>query len=180
MTKKAIIPQLAASSPVNTKEFRIDASLLIPGRGEPIESATLISSFDLKAGGTGKLVWVGASGDLPSEYSNVPVQASVPVLMPGLWDCHVHFLGEAEPNLDHLVLLSQALAGARSARDVAATLNAGFTSVRELAGYGAELSKAINEGWIPGPNIYSSIAPISMTAGHGDLHTMPLATVKGA
>lgn len=98
--------------------------------------------------------------------------------MPGLWDCHVHFFGEAAPNLDHLVLLPQALAGVRSARDVAATLNAGFTSVRELAGYGAELSKAVNEGWIPGPNIYSSVAPISQTAGHGDLHTMPLSLVN--
>jgi imidazolonepropionase-like amidohydrolase len=61
---------------------------------------------------------------------------------------------------------------------VAATLNAGFTSVRELAGYGIELSTAINEGWIPGPNIYSSHSIISMTAGHGDLHSMPLELVQ--
>ena len=53
-------------------------------------------------------------------------------------------------------------------------MNAGYTSVREVGGYGVELSKAINEGWLPGPNIYSAVSPISQTAGHGDLHTMPL------
>ena len=36
---------------------------------------------------------------------------------------------------DHL-----AVAGARAVRNVAATLNAGFTSVRELAGYGVQLA----------------------------------------
>ena len=35
-------------------------------------------------------------------------------------------------------------------------LNAGFTSVREMAGYGLQIKQAIEEGTIPGPNIYSS------------------------
>lgn len=46
--------------------------------------------------------------------------------------------------------------------------------MREVGGYGIDFSKAIDEGWIPGPHIYSAGAPISQTAGHGDLHTQPI------
>ena len=49
-----------------------------------------------------------------------------------------------------------ALTGARIARDVALLLNAGFTSVREMAGYGLQIAEGIKEGSIVGPNIYSS------------------------
>ena len=51
---------------------------------------------------------------------------------------------------------NQALTGARIARDVMLLLNAGFTSVREMAGYGLQIAEAIKEGSIVGPNIYSS------------------------
>jgi imidazolonepropionase-like amidohydrolase len=36
------------------------------------------------------------------------------------------------------------------------------------------------EGTIVGPNVYSSIAPISMTGGHGDMHDIPLGTMQDA
>ena len=50
---------------------------------------------------------------------------------------------------------NQALTGARIAKDVALLLNAGFTSVREMAGYGLQIAQGIKEGSIVGPNIYS-------------------------
>ena len=98
--------------------------------------------------------------------------------MPGLWDVHVHYFGITSSSLDNLLLLPQPLAGARLAPDLAATLNAGFTSIRELGGYGIELAKAVDEGSIPGPNIYSSGTLLSQTAGHGDLHSHALRSVE--
>lgn len=80
--------------------------------------------------------------------------------------------------LDAVATLPQSLAGARTARDLIATLDAGFTSVREMAGYSVFISKAVEEGWIPGPNIYPSHSIISMTAGHGDLHPHPWNLVR--
>lgn len=68
----------------------------------------------------------------------------------------------------------QALSGARSARDVMLLLNAGFTSVREMAGYGIQLDQAIEEGSLVGPKIYSSNCIISPTGGHADAHDMPM------
>ena len=182
MTKHTVVPtqNTSTSDSDHATEFRIDADVLIPGRGNPIKPGVLVYSASKAAGGTGKILWAGKPDHLPKAYSRFPTDRRVPVLMPGLWDCHAHFIGEANPSIDGMVFIPQALAGARSARDVAATLNAGFTSVREVAGYGVELSKAINEGWLPGPNIYSSVSPISQTAGHGDLHSVPLGLVKDA
>lgn len=93
-------------------------------------------------------------------------------------DIAVHFIGSNSTSIDAVATIPQSLAGARIARDLAATLDAGFTSVREMAGYGVFVSKAVEEGWIPGPNIYSSHSIISMTAGHGDLHSHPWELVK--
>ena len=150
---------------------RIDTDLLIPGRGQPLQEATLIFEGNC-------IKWVGRQSELPQAYNDVESIAKVPVLMPGLWDCHVHFLGAKSASVAGYIVNPQALAGARSARDVTATLNAGFTSVRELAGYGVELSQAIEDGWLDGPNIYSSVSPISMTAGHGDGHSLPVSQVN--
>ena len=158
-----------------TSEIRVDADVLIPGRGKPIENGTLICGTE-KADDSeerGKILYAGARADVPFKYSSLSA-IKVPVLMPGLWDCHVHYFGNSIPDLDKLALLPPALAGMRAARDVATTLNAGYTSVREVGGYGVDFAEAINEGYIPGPHIYSAGAPISQTAGHGDLHTQPI------
>lgn len=145
---------------------RVDAELLIPGRGEPIKNASLISSDS-------KIVFVGETENLPQSYIDIsPI--NVRILMPGLWDCHVHFMGCQDFTIDDMAATNSALAGARCARDVVATLNAGYTSVREVAGYGVELSQAINDGWLPGPNIYSAVSILSQTGGHGDAQSMSL------
>ena len=154
-----------------TKLHGIKASLVIPGRGEPFKNGAVIIGDD-------KIAWVGLQSSIPSKYKSISFK-HVPVLMPGLWDCHVHFFGSTPGGYETL-LQSAALAGARSARDLEKTILAGFTSVREVAGYAGEISPAIEEGTIIGPNVYSSIAAIGMTAGHADIHNLPLSTVQDA
>lgn len=170
-----------ASDAKSPDALRIDTDLLIPGRGNPVQSGTIIYSRppkSPKAGTKSTILFAGATADLPYIYSDVTASTKVPVLLPGLWDCHVHYFGIADSNVDHMALLPPALAGMRSARDVMATLNAGYTSVREVGGYGIDIKLAIDEGWIPGPRIYSSGGLISQTAGHGDLHSMPLSLIQ--
>jgi imidazolonepropionase-like amidohydrolase len=149
-----------------TKYSRVDAQLLIPGRGTPLDNATLIFSDKT-------INFVGETDKLPAEYKSLTA-VKVPILMPGMWDCHVHFQGTTAMGVDIIASTHMALAGARLAKDIVATLNAGFTSVRELAGYGVQLAQVINEGWLPGPNIYSAVSLLSTTSGHGDARTMPL------
>jgi imidazolonepropionase-like amidohydrolase len=94
--------------------------------------------------------------------------------MPGMWDCHGHFLGTRTFDLAQLVLEPLALRGARSARDLRAALDAGVTSVREVGGLGIYLARAVAEGVLEGPAIYAAGAILSTTGGHGDLHSYPL------
>jgi imidazolonepropionase-like amidohydrolase len=152
----------SASAETRAKLHGIKATLLIPGRGEPIKDAAVVIHED-------KIDWVGPQSKLPVKYSAIPF-VQVPYLMPGLWDCHVHYMGigESDEAGGYAALLSSAArAGARISKDLERTLLAGFTSVREVGGYGGEISPVVEEGTILGPNIYSSITPISMTAGHG-------------
>ncbi|UKZ73725.1 hypothetical protein TrVFT333_001375 [Trichoderma virens FT-333] len=73
-----------------------------------------------------------------------------------------------------------ALGGAVTVDDLKTTLMAGYTSVRELGGYGGDLWPAVENGPLIGPNIYSAIAPLSITGGHGDDHASPISTVMAA
>ncbi|RVX72361.1 hypothetical protein B0A52_04566 [Exophiala mesophila] len=155
------------SSTEGVARSAIKTPLLIPGRGDPINDAILVYS-------SGKIDYAGPLSKLPKSLE-VPKDRTieVPVLLPGLWDCHVHFIGHLEQSMAGMVAPSAFLAGTRTAHDVAATLNAGFTSVRETAGFGVELSQEIEAGRLVGPNIYSVCAAISCTGGHVDHHTMP-------
>lgn len=144
----------------------IVSDLLIPGRGEPVENAALVLE-------NGKISWIGGQNDIPPEYKHFQ-RIQVPVVLPGLWDAHVHFLGSRSYITEQLYREPRVLAGARVARDVAEVLNAGYTSVRELGGYGITVSKAIDEGYLIGPHIYAAGSVISMTGGHGDAHVVPL------
>lgn len=152
----------------------IQAKLLIPGRGEPIHNGVLAIRGS-------KIDWIGSHADIPPKYKSIEPR-QVPVLMPGLWDCHVHFVG-----LDVIGTLGgtylpgyNALAGAVTVDDLRMTLMAGYTSVRELGGYGGDVWPAVENGPLVGPNIYSAIAPLSITGGHGDEHLSPIQTILDA
>ncbi|KAH0524338.1 hypothetical protein TsFJ059_006866 [Trichoderma semiorbis] len=152
----------------------IQADLLIPGRGEPLRPGTVVIAES-------KIKLVGSPDKVPAEYRSI-TPFHVPVLMPDLWDCHVHYFGM---EMDTSVFGSmakylpgyKALAGAITVADLEATMMAGFTSVRELQGYGGDLWPGIESGFLVGPNVYSSIAAMSVTGGHGDSHSVPLDTV---
>ncbi|KAK4501375.1 hypothetical protein PRZ48_007183 [Zasmidium cellare] len=149
-----------------TTTQRLDADLLIPGKGDPIEKGALVW--------TGKTInYAGPHKDLPMEYRKLKASRHA-VVMPGMWDCHIHFLGAEKLDMMAAAITSQALAGARCVPDLQAPLMAGFTSVREVGGYGAQLASAVDSGKVLGPTIYGSHSAISMTAGHGDVHSMPL------
>ena len=96
------------------------------------------------------------------------------VVMPGLWDCHGHFLGTRVFDLGQLPLEPLTVRAARSARDLRAALDAGVTSVREVGGLGVELARVVAEGVLDGPSVYGAGAVLSTTGGHGDLHSYPL------
>jgi len=148
---------------------RIEANVLIPGRGDPIDDGCVVLD------GT-TIAYAGPrAGAPPTEGAEVH---QVPVVMPGLWDSHVHLFGLTTANLADLITIQPAAAGARAVKDLEAALNAGVTSVREMGGIGIHLARVVAEGTIVGPAIYAAGAILSQTGGHGDLHAMPLPWVE--
>ena len=148
--------------------------MLIPGDGKPIKNAALVVENKI-------ITWVGKEADLPKEYTQKPHKLhAVPYLMPGLWDVHVHFMGMGENSEDAdvasditFIATNPATAGARLAKGCWEALQRGYTSMRDLAGFGCEISKAIEDGTIVGPNVYSTGACLSQLAGHGDIFGLP-------
>ncbi|WQF90139.1 Putative metal-dependent hydrolase, composite domain superfamily [Colletotrichum destructivum] len=155
----------------------IKTSLLIPGDGEPLEDAALVIKSKL-------IAWVGPQSDLPSEYTDSPHRSySVPYLMPGLWDCHAHFGGESpdgnggKDTYQAFITEHPAASGARLTRGCWLALQRGYTSLRDVAGMGCEVSRAIEDGTIVGPNVYSSGSGLSQLGGHGDVFSLPAGDV---
>jgi imidazolonepropionase-like amidohydrolase len=91
---------------------------------------------------------------------------------PGFIDCHTHLTLRVEKGWETLAVRETpedaALRGVGAAR---ATLEAGFTTVRNVGGQGLEaiaLQRAIDAGRIPGPRIVAAGNAISIVGGHGD------------
>ena len=142
---------------------KVNANLLIPGRGAPIENGALVMDG-------GVISYVGPGDGAPRADTTV----KVPVAMPGLWECHGHFTGMALPDLEKEMTEPIAARAARATVDIAATLQGGVTSVRELGGLGIYLRSVVDEGSISGPSIYSAGGILSTTGGHADVHGLPL------
>jgi imidazolonepropionase-like amidohydrolase len=93
-------------------------------------------------------------------------------LLPGLMDMHTHLCYSIEGDWVHRGVkegpADWALRGAHNAR---ATLNAGFTTVRDLgAGGFADISlmKAIDNKFVIGPRMFPAGHALSITGGHAD------------
>jgi imidazolonepropionase-like amidohydrolase len=99
------------------------------------------------------------------------VNLKTSTVMPGLMDMHVHIESETNPNryLEGFTQ-SQADIAYGSLRFAEKDLMAGFTSVRDLGGSGANIAmrKAIQKGYVVGPRIFTAGKSIATTGGHAD------------
>jgi imidazolonepropionase-like amidohydrolase len=145
--------------------YRIEADLLIPGRGEPVSGGVVLLDGE-------RIDYAGPAYAAP-ESPGATVHR-VTAVMPGMWDCHGHLMGLRSLDLERLPLEPLPVRAARCARDLRAALDAGITSVREVGGLGVFLARAVAEGTLDGPVVYGAGSILSATGGHGDLHSFPL------
>ena len=116
----------------------------------------------------GKIASVG--GDVPAGAQAIDL-GDVTVL-PGLLDAHTHLTYDIDADwVTRPVRELPADAALRGARNARRTLEAGFTTVRDVGAPGfadVSLMKAIDAGMIPGPRIVPAGYALGITGGHCD------------
>ena len=140
---------------VHTGELKANQAIVIEGE----KIAQIAPSSEIKAG----------PGDTTIDLPNA-------TLLPGLIDMHTHLTFDLN-SLGYQGLgistAREALHGARNARR---TLEAGFTTVRNLGAFDYSdiaLRDAINDGDVIGPRIVASGPALGITGGHCDENLLP-------
>ncbi|HUB37842.1 MAG TPA: amidohydrolase family protein [Streptosporangiaceae bacterium] len=125
------------------------------GTGSPVAAADVVIS-------EGRIVDVGTGLD-----GDEHVDVSGLTLLPGFFDCHVHVMFSGL-DLGRRLQRPFSYQFFDAARNLAATLDCGITTVRDAGGADLGVQRAIDDGLIDGPRIQISITALSQTGGHGD------------
>lgn len=148
------------------------------------QNRTTISAarmIDPVSGRTIESVLITVRGDrIESVAENSTAQADIALtsswtLVPGLIDSHTHLLLEPEDALTPPVFhKSQAYRAVEAVGAARRTLEAGFTTVRDMDSEGAEyadvaLRDGINRGIVPGPRMFVAGNALTITGGYMNL-----------
>ena len=123
-----------------------------------------------------KIVSVGPSAGPGAKAGYNIIDLSKATVLPGLIDAHVHLTFSPDQFGYQSLGISiprEALTGAKNAK---ITLEAGFTTVRNVAADGytdVALRDAINAGDVPGPRMLVSGPALGITGGHCDENLLP-------
>ena len=112
------------------------------------------------------------------EVSDVPIRCGSAevvdlrgrTLMPGLIDAHYHAIA-ASPDLGAIDHMPASLIAQHARANLEASLQRGFTTIRDAGGADYGLARAIDAGLIAGPRLFYSGRALSQTGGHGDFRS---------
>ena len=122
---------------------------------------------------------ITASGRLkdltvPNEATRIDLGNAT--LMPGLMDMHVHLTSDATRHGYKRLEVSLPRAAITGVKHAKATLDAGFTTVRNVGAPGfadVALRDAINAGDVVGPRMFVAGPSLGVTGGHCDSNLLP-------
>jgi imidazolonepropionase-like amidohydrolase len=146
------------------RALRITDAQLIVGDGTPPLDDAEVHTDD-----AGLLTYAGARDSAPPPQADADVvSVSGGTLMPGFFDCHIHF------HLDGLWGMAMRpdeyppVHVFETAKRMRETLDAGVTFARDLGGTGAGFRVAQERGLITGPRLQVAVRLLSHTGGHAD------------
>lgn len=168
VTLWVLCPMLVAQQPAARVVVRAGRLLDVKSGKTLVNQAIMIEA--------GKIVSVGAANEVRGSAGDQIIELPQVTVLPGLIDAHTHLTGNPEDNGYQGLRISlprEALTGVRNAR---VTLEAGFTTVRNVGAGGysdVALRDTINAGEIPGPRMLVSGPALGITGGHCDNNLLP-------
>ncbi|MFJ8925210.1 amidohydrolase family protein [Streptomyces sp. NPDC102364] len=160
-----------ATTPHNPRTpLRIHNARLVDGTGNPpVDDAVVLVDA------TGIITYAGPAAEAPpgdgpaADATTRTVDAGGRTLLPGFFDCHVHMSYAHGAHPGRRAELDPVLVTLDTATRLRATLDAGVTTARDLAGLSAGYRTAVETGRIVGPRLQTAVRVISHTGGHGDV-----------
>lgn len=156
-----------AAAPASAATLYVETGRLIDGVTDAVRTGQCVTIEDER------ITAVGPCGAAPAGATRLDWSAYT--VLPGLIDLHTH-LADLGQSADLAAPIKAgpaetALVGARNAR---VTLDAGFTSVRDVGTYrgltDVALRNAIERGDVPGPRMWVAGAYITVPGGGGELN----------
>ncbi len=133
---------------------------IIDGRGgDPLRGTILIDGEYITA--------LGRQDQVTIPRDATVVDAMGGSILPGLIDCHVHFLLEY-PDIIRGLITQPSLRLLQAIPRMRATMEAGVTTVRDAGGSPAGLKIAVERSIVAGPRMQTAVSMITQTGGHGD------------
>jgi len=142
--------------------FALVADRLIDGTGrEPVTDVVAVWENE-------RLTAVG-----PRSSVHIPPGARVLegenlTLLPGLMDLHVHLGAQAGINFSRILMTPASLDLLHAVPNCAATLQAGFTTVRDAGLTPVGVKLAVERGLFHGPRMEIAVSILGQTGGHAD------------
>jgi len=124
----------------------------------------------------GKIASVGPMAQANRSAGDRLIDLPSATVLPGLTDAHTHMTGDPQDVGYEGLGISIPRATLIGARNARLTLEAGFTTVRNVGAEGfsdVALRDAINAGDIPGPHMLVSGPALGITGGHCDENLLP-------
>ena len=123
-----------------------------------------------------RITAIASTVSTPKQPGDAEIDLRALTVLPGLIDVHTHLTMDTNFDPYHELSTSVAKSALIGARNAKVTLEAGFTTVRNVGAEGyadVDLRDAINEGLIEGPHMLVSGPALGITGGHCDENLLP-------
>jgi len=152
-----------------------EVTLIQAGKLIDTEKGRVLTDQDILVR-AGKIHAVGKRDSLSVPSDATVIDLSEMTVLPGLSDSHVHLTSDADVHGYRRLTRTIPRSAISGVVNAARTLDAGFTTVRNLGASGfadIDLMQAIEDGDIPGPRIVPAGHSIGITGGHCDNNLLP-------
>jgi imidazolonepropionase-like amidohydrolase len=173
----SILVHLVVAGSVTAQGDTVKRTVIRPGRVLDVRTGELRTNQAIVIEGD-KIAQMAPAGEVRVGAGDTTIDLPDATLLPGLIDMHTHLTFDLTSLGYQGLGISTAREALHGARNAKRTLEAGFTTVRNVGARDyadIALRDAINDGDVIGPRMVASGPALGITGGHCDENLLPLA-----